>query len=124
MKKFYYDTIVKKFSIVNLISSSFGTLLPINPKINVTKNQKVIFDLSDASLSQPFGVGRTASFDFDLFSDQNLLFETKVNVELFEYQFNHEIKFSPVFVFSKQRIFYKLKKKFLDKNCICISWII
>ena len=67
----YYNTIDKNYSVINITSSSFGTLSPINPKINVTKNQKVIFDLSDLSLSQPFGVGRTSSFDFDLFSDQN-----------------------------------------------------
>ena len=71
LAKSYYDTIDKNYSVINITSSSFGTLLPINPKINVTKNQKVIFDLSDSSLSQPFGVGRTSSFDFDLFSDHN-----------------------------------------------------
>ena len=71
LTKSYYDTTEKNRSIINITSSSFGTLSPINPKINITKNQKVIFDLSDSSLSEPLGVGRTASFDFDLFTDQN-----------------------------------------------------
>lgn len=57
---------------VNFTSSSFGTLAEINPKINVEKNQKVIIDLSDPSLSQnDSGIGRTSSFSFDLFTDEN-----------------------------------------------------
>lgn len=70
LAKSYYDAISNQ-SYVNITSSSFGTLWQINPKINITKNQKVIIDLSDSSLSQPFGIGRTASFDFDLFYDSN-----------------------------------------------------
>lgn len=71
----YYDTIDRSGGVIGITSSSFGTLSTINPKLNITKNQKVIIDLSDSSLSQPFGVGRTASFDFDLFLDPN--FTTK-----------------------------------------------
>jgi hypothetical protein len=71
----YYDSVSIERSVVNITSSSFGTLSQINPKIKITRNQKVIIDLSDSSLSQPFGVGRTASFNFDLFTDSN--FKTK-----------------------------------------------
>jgi hypothetical protein len=71
LSRSYYDSLNKTDSIINFTSSSFGTLSQINPKLEITKNQKVIIDLSDSSLSQPFGVGRTSSFDFDLFSDEN-----------------------------------------------------
>jgi hypothetical protein len=59
-------------STVDITSSSFGVLSEVNPKIEITKNKKVIIDLSDSSLSQPLpGAGRTSSFDFDLFTDEN-----------------------------------------------------
>lgn len=71
LSRSYYDSIDKNYSTINFTSSSYGTLSQINPKLQITKNQKVIIDLSDSSLSQPFGIGRTSSFDFDLFSNQN-----------------------------------------------------
>jgi len=56
--------------VLNITSSSFGTLSQINPKLKVVKNQNIIFDLSDSSLSQTYsGIGRTSSFDFKLFKD-------------------------------------------------------
>jgi len=71
----YYDATYSKKEI-NITSSSFGTLSPINPNLKVTKNQRVVFDLSDSSLSElSSGIGRTSSFNFDLFLDSN--FENK-----------------------------------------------
>lgn len=68
----YFGATNKNQSIVNITSSSFGNLSKINPKIKVIKNQKVIFDLSDSSLSQvSSGVGRTSSFEFKLYEDSN-----------------------------------------------------
>jgi hypothetical protein len=72
----YYGAVSDTKSIVGISSTSFGTLYQINPKINVERNQKVIFDLSDSSLSQQsVGVGRTSSFDLEIFSDE--AFSTK-----------------------------------------------
>jgi len=72
----YYGAVSENKSIVGISSTSFGTLYQINPKINVERNQKVIFDLSDSSLSQQsVGVGRTSSFDLEIFSDE--AFSTK-----------------------------------------------
>jgi hypothetical protein len=68
----YYGATSETKSIVNITSSSFGTLSQINPKINILKNQRVVINLSDPSLSQnSSGIGRTPSFDFDLFLDEN-----------------------------------------------------
>ena len=68
----YYGATSKNRIPINITSSSSGILSEINPKINIEKNQKVIIDLSDSSLSQiNSGIGRTSSFDFDLFTDEN-----------------------------------------------------
>jgi len=67
-----YEATSEDQPIINITSSSFGTLSEVNPKLNIIKNQKVVIDLSDSSLSEPSsGIGRTSSFDFDLFVDQN-----------------------------------------------------
>ncbi len=65
----YYNAI-NQYSI-DIKTSSFGTLSEVNPKISIVKNQKVVIDLSDSSLSQPFGIGKTAAFDFELYTDPN-----------------------------------------------------
>lgn len=67
----YYGATNQNKLVVNILSSSFGTLSQINPKIEIIKNQNVVFDLSDSSLSQVYsGIGRTSSFNFKLFTDK------------------------------------------------------
>ncbi len=69
----YYGAVNRNKLSVNITSTSFGTLSQVNPKITIIKNQNVIFDLSDSSLSQvSSGVGRVPSFNFDLFVDKTL----------------------------------------------------
>lgn len=68
----YYGATTQDKKIIDITTSSYGTLSSINPKIEIQKNNKVIFDLSDSSLSQVYsGIGRTESFDFELFTDRN-----------------------------------------------------
>ena len=68
----YYGATSENKSVLNITSSSFGTLSQINPKISLVKNQTVEFNLSHPSLSQPsVGIGATSTFDFQLFSDKN-----------------------------------------------------
>mgnify|MGYP001553352176 CR=1 FL=1 len=71
LAKSYYDA--ENHTPIKILSSSFGTLSQINPKISITKNQKVIIDVSDNSLSQPSSSAGidTSAFDFELFSDKN-----------------------------------------------------
>jgi hypothetical protein len=69
----YYGSVSNSQQIVNITVSSAGTLFEINPKIEVLKNNQIIFDLSDSSLSQQFyGVGKTESFDLNFYRDENL----------------------------------------------------
>jgi len=68
----FYNSIVKNKPVtLNILSSSSGYISPINPPIDVTKNQKITFDLSDSSLSIPFGIGRTSCFNFNIWIDSN-----------------------------------------------------
>ncbi len=58
-------------NVINLISSGSGTLSSVNSKIEITKYQNIIFDVSDISLSHPSGQSRDPSFDIKLFYDSN-----------------------------------------------------
>jgi hypothetical protein len=100
-EKIYYAIVVdnNKFKLANtlydatvlskeidIVSSSSGYLYQINPKINVIENQKIIFDLSDSSLSFTDGFDAFSAFDFDLYYDNNFNkkyyhdFSKKINV--------------------------------------------
>ena len=71
LSKSYYDAVVTN-NVVTISSSSFGTISSVNPEINLEIGQKILIDLSDTSLSEKLGIGRTSSFDFGLFLDKNL----------------------------------------------------
>lgn len=58
-------------NVINLISSGTGTLSSVNSKIEITKYQDIIFDVSDTSLSHQSGQSRSSSFDIKLFYDSN-----------------------------------------------------
>jgi hypothetical protein len=65
----YYGATKQDPDIVIINSSTAGTISPINPPIQFIKNQQVIFDLSDPSLSfTQLGVLYPA-FDFKLYKD-------------------------------------------------------
>ena len=71
-----YDSTKKDKNYINIQSTSSGTLSPINPPIKVVKNSKLIFDLSDASLTSPIGGGKVSAippaFKFTLYKDIGL----------------------------------------------------
>ena len=67
----YYGSTKQSPDVIDILSSSAGTISPINPPIQVTKNQPIIFDLSDVSLSH---VGLSA-FDFKIYKDNLFLNE-------------------------------------------------
>ncbi len=68
----YYDAIHLNPKAINITSASAGTISPINPPIELEKNLKIYFDLSDSSLSFTDGGVRYSAFDFNLYSDNNL----------------------------------------------------
>ena len=65
----YYNSVLENPLEVNITSSSSGTLSLVNPKIEVYKNQTVVFDVSDSSLLYSDGSQNYAAFDFKLFTD-------------------------------------------------------
>ena len=54
---------------VNITSASAGTLSPINPLTNLTKNNTVRFYLSDPSLASFVVVSSYSAFDLNLYTD-------------------------------------------------------
>jgi hypothetical protein len=54
-------------NVIQLTSSGIGRLYPVNPKIEITKYQDIIFDVSDPSLSYK----NKSAFDLKLFYDEN-----------------------------------------------------
>jgi hypothetical protein len=80
-----YDSTKNFPSFINIESSSSGTISPINPKINITKNNQVIFDLSDSSLSFKNNSFDYSAFKFTLYTDSNFSneFETSEKNTIF-----------------------------------------
>ena len=69
-----YFNATKNFPTFVGIASTGGathTLSKINPKINVITGYKVVFDLSDSSLSQSVSGQRIEIFDFNFYKDSN-----------------------------------------------------
>jgi hypothetical protein len=58
-------------NIIDITSSGTGRLAPINPRIEITKYQDIIFDVSDPSLSYRRGSTNRPAFDLRLFEDEN-----------------------------------------------------
>ena len=58
-------------SIVNISTASFGTIIQINPKIQAKRNQNIVFDLSDETLSYIRNLVRYPAFEFNLYTDSN-----------------------------------------------------
>ena len=56
--------------VVNITSSSSGTISKINPFIKVERNKTILFDLSDPSLSFKNNSLSYSAFDFNIFSDE------------------------------------------------------
>ena len=68
----YYNAIDLEPKVINITSASAGTISPINPPIELEKNLKIYFDLSDSSLSFTDGGVSYSAFDFNLYEDPNL----------------------------------------------------
>lgn len=65
----YYNATKNNPEEIDILSSTSGILSPINPPLQVVKNQQITFDLSDTSLSF-VSVGNTYSaFDFKIYKD-------------------------------------------------------
>ena len=68
-----YNSNLLKPVIVGITSTSAGTINPVNPPVKVNKNQNAIFDLSDSSLGYISQGTNYPAFEFNFYSDKNLL---------------------------------------------------
>lgn len=84
----YYDSIQKSPNPITITSVSSGAFARINPELSVYKNNKVVFDVSDSSLSFLDGIERRAAFDLRFFIDSNFTqeFTTSNTSSQFEIQ--------------------------------------
>jgi len=73
----YYNATLSNPREINIISSSSGTLYSVNPPITIIRNQPVIFDLSDSSLSYTKNSTKIPAFDLKLYYDRNFINEFK-----------------------------------------------
>ena len=67
----YFDSQLQLPVTRNFTSTFDGTISPINPQIEIYKDQSVKFDLSDSSLSYVVNGSTESAFDFSLYSDDN-----------------------------------------------------
>ena len=68
----YYDATKVNPVVVDITSASAGEVSLINPRLFGYKNQAVVFDLSDQSLSYIQGSIRYSAFDFKFYTDAEL----------------------------------------------------
>jgi hypothetical protein len=73
----FYNSQLENPKVINLSSQNGGTLYEVNPQIKVTKNQSLVFDLSDPSLSVLEGSQLISAFDFKVFFDSTFNNEFK-----------------------------------------------
>jgi sorbitol-specific phosphotransferase system component IIA len=71
----YYDSIQKNPTTIDITSTSSGTFAKVNPELSLYKNNKVIFDVSDSSLSFLDGVQKRPAFDLKFYTDSNFVKE-------------------------------------------------
>ena len=82
----YHDSTVDNPTVINITSASSGTISLVNPPIEAIKNQTIVFDLSDSSLSYLKNSSRYPAFDFGFYNDSDMksIFETSKNTNTFE----------------------------------------
>jgi len=71
LAKTYYDSTLSDPNYVNITSVSSGTLSLVNPPITGTRNQQIIFDVSDSSLSYNISFNKYPAFKFDIYTDSS-----------------------------------------------------
>jgi hypothetical protein len=82
----YFYSSRKERNIVDITTTSSGSILPINPPIELTNNNTLVFDLSSSSLSFTNNGILYSAFDFDFYVDSDFKhkfnFTTSKNVEV------------------------------------------
>ena len=118
---------------INITSASSGTILQINPPLNIIKNQTVIFDVSDSSLTFTQNTSTLPAFDLNFYTDSQ--FKNKFNSSSTNSSFevrksDEKVGSSNAKVFLTvtesipQNLYYKLDPKDLKNNTIVKKEII
>ena len=68
----YNESLRSYPKVIDITSAYSGTISPINPQINLERNQQIEFDLSDSSLSFTDDDVKYSAFDFVLYTDKDL----------------------------------------------------
>ena len=68
----YYIATQEIFKNINLISSGTGYFYSVSPAIEITKNQPIVFDVSDNSLSFVYGGKNYPAFELKLYNNKEL----------------------------------------------------
>jgi len=86
LSRSFYDASLTRPLIIDITSASFGTISLVNPPIFAIKNQPIIFDLKDNSLSYIKNTQRYPAFKFNLYTDKNFknIFESSSSTRSFE----------------------------------------
>jgi len=84
----YYGATKATPNIVDILSSSIGTISAINPPLQVVKNQPITFDLSDDSLNyfSNTGVATYSAFELRIYRDSQFIeeFDTSQSLPVFD----------------------------------------
>ena len=93
----YYDAIQPIPTIVGISTSSSGTISQINPQINLIKNNTLLFDVSDSSLSFFNNGVQYSAFDLNFYTDAEFknIFDSTASSSLFEVIKNGSIGITP-----------------------------
>jgi hypothetical protein len=73
LSRSYYDSQLEEPIVINFTNATRGAIYEVNPRVTVIKNQTLIFDLSDSSLSVFSGSQKVPAFEFDLFLDNDFV---------------------------------------------------
>jgi hypothetical protein len=69
LSKNYYQATLSNPITINFDNASGGYIAKVNPQIEIYKNSKIVFNLSDSSLSSDYFGSIISAFDFKLFFD-------------------------------------------------------
>ena len=89
----YYDSTKQNPNAVGITTASFGTISPINPVIKVTKNNNLVFNVSNSSLSFIRNSVVYSAFELNFYTDSNFTnkFTSTGNSSSFEVVRNGQI---------------------------------
>ena len=82
----YYGAIKSPPEVIDITTSYPGTISPINPPLNIIKNKRIVFDLSDSSLSFKVNSTNYSAFEFKFYRDEQFIdeFNTTQSSQIFD----------------------------------------